>query len=256
MNWRLHSYVDKQKLQDCFNAFAEDVEGEELYAYVSQLPSMIEYLHYPLPDNFVETTYIQFQLKDNQKFNFDKFCEFLAPRHRDTEEWVKLFDAFEVFDSNGNGKISISDLSEILSTFGQIFTTDEINHMRAITKPDENDLVDILLVTDLLIDDMFDSMEEEEEEEMIEVSNNNAQQTDSYKLQSNELRQQYNENDEQPNGNQQQFYDDQYQEQSNDYQEQSGEYQEQFNEYQEQNVYQNQFIEEEEEEVDDINDDN
>ena len=263
-----------QKLRECFNEFAEDLGGSEEYAYVSQLPSMIEYLHYPLPENFVEQIYIQFRLKDNQKFNFNKFCEFLAPRHRKTKEWEKLHDAFEVFDNNGNGKISVSELSEILSTFGNIFTTEEINHMKAITKPDENDLIDINLITDLLIDDMFDNLEEEEEEEYAETQSNtkqsNAKQNNNDKMQSMNSYQQSNEYQEHSNEYQQQSneYPDQsneYQDQSNEYQQQSNEYQQQSNEYQElsneypeqgdgypeQGDYQDQYIEEEEEEVND-----
>lgn len=249
--------IDREKLRDCFREFSDDGD----YASVSQLPSMIEYLHYPLPENFYEKTCIDFQLKENQKFDFEKFCEFLAPRNRDTDEWKKLHDAFEVFDNSGNGKISVSELSEILITFGNAFTTEEINHMKAIAKPDENDLIDINLITDLLVDDMFDHLEEEEEEE--ENIDNEAvkEQNSNYKNQSNNYQnkpsrnqqQQNNYQDKTSNSKQQQIDDQEksssyqqqqqpneyqmqsnYSQQSNEYQEQSNEYQGQSNEYQDQ----------------------
>lgn len=182
-----------EKLRECFIEFDED--GDDL-VQTTKLGSMIEYLHFPLPDDFVEKTFIQFQLKENQKFTFDKFCEFLEPRHRNTQTWQKLHDAFQVFDNNGNGKISISDLSEILTTFGNVFTSDEVNHMKAISKPDENDLIDINLITDLLVDDMLDNLEEEEEEEEngnddTQVNNNLTEQSSNQRKDNSDHREEY-----------------------------------------------------------------
>ncbi|OHT00626.1 calmodulin-like protein [Tritrichomonas foetus] len=155
-------YGGVEKAEECFREFDNDGDG---YVSVSNLDAMIEYLNLPFQNNFVDKIKTDFNLKDNQKFDFQKFCEFLTPLHRNKRCWKMLHDAFAVFDDDGDDKIGVSVLSEILSTFGNKFSSDEVNHMRVIVKPDENDLVDITLITDLLIEDDLEDRDEEEEEE-------------------------------------------------------------------------------------------
>ena len=152
-------YGTEERLRECFTDFA-DGEG---FVKVSELRNMIEYLHFPLPDDYVDKLEQVFDLRPDQMFDFDKFYEFMEPLHRDTKAWQMLHDAFEIFDDDGDGKINVNDLAEILSKFGEKFTREEIQHMKAIVKPDENDLIDINLVTDMLI--CSDDEQEEEEEE-------------------------------------------------------------------------------------------
>lgn len=159
------------KLRDCFLDFDEDGDQK---VDVAQLGSMIEYLCFPLPDDFLEKTMKKFQLVEDGQFDFSQFCQFFEPAHRKTKLWEKLHDSFQVFDNDGDGKISIPELSNILTTFGTVFTTEEISKMKSITKPDENDLIDINLVTDMLVDDLLSQEEEEEEEESHEPETQNV----------------------------------------------------------------------------------
>ena len=50
-----------------------------------------------------------------------------------------IIKAFEYFDSNHNGKINISELKKVLSTFGEIMTLDEINNVLRSANIDLND---------------------------------------------------------------------------------------------------------------------
>ena len=50
-----------------------------------------------------------------------------------------IIKAFEYFDINHNGKINISELKKVLSTFGEIMTIDEINNIMRSANISPND---------------------------------------------------------------------------------------------------------------------
>ena len=52
--------------------------------------------------------------------------EVTEPNNYNEEELNDVIKAFEYFDINHNGKINISELMNVLSTFGNVMTEDEI----------------------------------------------------------------------------------------------------------------------------------
>ena len=50
-----------------------------------------------------------------------------------------IIKAFEYFDTNHNGKINISELKKVLSTFGEIMSMDEINNIMRSANIDPNE---------------------------------------------------------------------------------------------------------------------
>ena len=66
--------------------------------------------------------------------------EFNNYNNEDLNEVIK---AFEYFDINHNGKINIYELKNVLSTFGNVMTDDEINNIFRAAGIDKDDNEDI-----------------------------------------------------------------------------------------------------------------
>ena len=59
--------------------------------------------------------------------------------NNNNENLDDIIKAFEYFDINHNGKVNISELKKVLSTFGEIMTIDEINNIMRSANIDPND---------------------------------------------------------------------------------------------------------------------
>ena len=63
------------------------------------------------------------------KIEFKEFLELIAKKMKDIDTEEDLIEAFKVFDKDGNGVISESELKHILTTLGERLTEEEAYEM-------------------------------------------------------------------------------------------------------------------------------
>ena len=67
----------------------------------------------------------------NQQITFDEFIEFIKKYHlsKNKNSTDEIIGAFQVFDKNHNGVLSLSEFKHILMDLGQKFTEEEVNEI-------------------------------------------------------------------------------------------------------------------------------
>ena len=65
----------------------------------------------------------------NGTIDFPEFLTMMARKMRDTEGEEEIKEAFRVFDKDGNGHISASELRYIMTNLGEKLTDEEVDEM-------------------------------------------------------------------------------------------------------------------------------
>ena len=80
-------------------------------------------------ENTIEEVEINNKIEDYYKNNENNY---------DEEEMKDVIKAFEYFDMNNNGKINISEIKQILTSYGDIMTENEINNILITSGIEQN----------------------------------------------------------------------------------------------------------------------
>lgn len=68
-------------------------------------------------------------LPESGTIDFDEFLQMMARKMRDTDTTEELKEAFKVFDKDGNGFISASELRHVMKSLGERLTDEEVDEM-------------------------------------------------------------------------------------------------------------------------------
>ena len=67
--------------------------------------------------------------KKRSTFNFSEFLSLIAFKIKETESEEEFREAFSMFDKDGKGFISISDLRQVIDLIGKKMSDEELNEM-------------------------------------------------------------------------------------------------------------------------------
>merc|ERR1711955_83940 len=65
----------------------------------------------------------------NGNIDFPEFLTMMAKKMKDTDSDEELREAFRVFDKDGNGFISASELRHVMTNLGEKLTDEEVDEM-------------------------------------------------------------------------------------------------------------------------------
>lgn len=68
-------------------------------------------------------------ISESGTIDFDEFLQMMARKMRDTDTTEELKEAFKVFDKDGNGFISASELRHVMKSLGERLTDEEVDEM-------------------------------------------------------------------------------------------------------------------------------
>ena len=68
-------------------------------------------------------------MSGNGTIDFEEFLTMMAKRTKDWDEEEEIRQAFSVFDRNGDGLISASELHHVMSNLGEKLTDAEVSEM-------------------------------------------------------------------------------------------------------------------------------
>lgn len=72
---------------------------------------------------------VQADKDGNGTIDFAEFMEMMPRQEKDDNAEEEMLEAFQVFDTDGNGSITADELRQIFSNLGEKLTDEEINDM-------------------------------------------------------------------------------------------------------------------------------
>lgn len=81
-------------------------------------------------------------MDQNGTIEFDEFLMLMAHKIQRVDEQEDLLTAFRVFDKNGDGYISASELKSVMESLGEEMTDEQIHEMIREADTDGNGLID------------------------------------------------------------------------------------------------------------------
>ncbi len=122
-----------EEYQEIFDSY--DVNGNGVIDK-KEMEAVLEKLGQPATSKQIQKVFDELG-STNQLITFDEFIEFIKKYHlsKNKNSTDEIIGAFQVFDKNHNGVLSISEFKHILMDLGQKFTEEEVNEIF-----DESDL--------------------------------------------------------------------------------------------------------------------
>ncbi|XP_063683012.1 calmodulin-A-like isoform X1 [Bolinopsis microptera] len=118
----MHNLTDMQvnMFRDIFNMY--DKDGNNTID-CSELKLILEELGYECSTEEVLQVISKFDLNTTGTIDFNEFLSLIGDWMSNDENQIR--DAFEVFDKEGNGYLSLEQLKRALTTYGEAFTDNE-----------------------------------------------------------------------------------------------------------------------------------
>jgi len=86
----------------------------------------------------------------NGYVDFDEFLVTMTKKVKEADSGDEFREAFRIFDTQGDGFISVEKLKHVATTLGETLTDDEINEMIREADKDDNGIVDFNEFVDMM----------------------------------------------------------------------------------------------------------
>jgi len=122
--------LSQEQIQDLKEAFAMfDKDGSDTIE-ASELAMVLQSLGDRTSQTVSQDVLDAFDTDSNRRISFDEFIKVMASKlTKSNADQRDLMEAFRVFDRNGDGKISVAELSAVMKSLGETFDDAEINAM-------------------------------------------------------------------------------------------------------------------------------
>ena len=114
------------EFKETFDLFDKDHSGS---ISASELKTVMKSLGLSPTDDEVQDLVREIDIDGNNMIEFNEFLTLMSKQitSHDTEQ--ELVEAFKVFDTNGDGVISVSELKAVLKYIGEDLSEEELNQM-------------------------------------------------------------------------------------------------------------------------------
>ena len=116
-----------EEYQEIFDSY--DVNGNGAIDK-KEMDAVVERLGQPATSKQIQKVFDELG-STSQQITFDEFIEFIKKYHlsKNKNSTDEIIGAFQVFDKNHNGVLSLSEFKHILMDLGQKFTEEEVNEI-------------------------------------------------------------------------------------------------------------------------------
>lgn len=116
-----------EEYQEIFDSY--DVNGNGVIDK-KEMEAVLQKLGQPATSKQIQKVFDELG-STNEQITFDEFIEFIKKYHlsKNKNSTDEIIGAFQVFDKNHNGVLSLSEFKHILMDLGQKFTEEEVNEI-------------------------------------------------------------------------------------------------------------------------------
>lgn len=128
----------RKEFQDIFDQFDKDKDGQ---ITERELANAMYSLGQMPTDDEVRQMIQEVDINNDGKIDLDEFITLMTKNSPDTQTEDEVINAFRVFDKEGNGLISSSELKHIMMTIGDKMTEEEAEEMVTEADIDEDGMI-------------------------------------------------------------------------------------------------------------------
>lgn len=128
----------RKEFQDIFDQFDKDKDGQ---ITERELANAMYSLGQMPTDEEVRQMIQEVDINNDGKIDLDEFITLMTKNSPDTQTEDEVINAFRVFDKEGNGLISSSELKHIMMTIGDKMTEEEAEEMVTEADIDEDGMI-------------------------------------------------------------------------------------------------------------------
>ncbi|XP_061172578.1 calmodulin-A-like [Saccostrea echinata] len=114
------------EFREAFNLFDKDGDGS---ITTTELGTVMRSLGQNPTESELQDMINEVDYDESGTIDFDEFLQMMARKMRDTDTTEELKEAFKVFDKDGNGFISASELRHVMKSLGERLTDEEVDEM-------------------------------------------------------------------------------------------------------------------------------
>jgi len=124
--------------KQCFNLFDKDGDG---VITAIELGTVLSSLGQDLSEDALDKIIQEYDCDEDGCLSFIEFIKFMEKRQQVQNDEDELLQAFQVFDLNKDGVITVDELKEVLGKVGEIMTTEEIEDMVKMADKDGDGVI-------------------------------------------------------------------------------------------------------------------
>jgi Ca2+-binding EF-hand superfamily protein len=117
---------EKKELREAFNMFDQGGAGT---ITAEEIRVSLRVLGFDAPDEEVQLLLAQFSAGGTAEVSFDEFTQIIAHKLSEPQPESQLLRAFRFLDKDGDGKISLADLTEDAEELGETLDLDELREI-------------------------------------------------------------------------------------------------------------------------------
>jgi len=114
------------ELRVAFDLFDNDNDGK---IDLAELGKAIEKMGQKLSMEDLREIVKEVDSDYNGTVEFDEFISLMESKMKDVDSEEELYEAFKIFDKNGNGKVSKSDIRSVLSSLREMISPQELQDL-------------------------------------------------------------------------------------------------------------------------------
>lgn len=115
-----------KEYRDAFEMFDKDKDGT---ITAKELANVMKSLNQDPSEQELHDMIAEVDIDGNGHIDFEEFVNLMNRRSKETDTEEEVINAFRVFDKDGNGLISSTELRHVMTTIGDRLTEDEVDEM-------------------------------------------------------------------------------------------------------------------------------
>ena len=117
-----------EEYQEVFDSY--DVDGNGVIEK-KEMETILQRLGQPARSEQIELLFKKLNTNNDSVLSFDEFIDFMREYHlsKNKTNTNEVVEAFQVFDKNNNGVLSIRELKHILTNLGNKFSEEEVEEI-------------------------------------------------------------------------------------------------------------------------------
>jgi calmodulin len=116
----------RKEYKDAFEMFDKDKDGT---ITTKELANVMRSLNHDPTEDELNEMIAEVDLDGNGEIDFEEFVTLMNRRSKETDTEEEVLNAFKVFDKEGNGLISVTELRHIMITLGDQLNEDEVDEL-------------------------------------------------------------------------------------------------------------------------------